>query len=68
MRERRANINQAGGNVKSELTHNKKVVHDMTKRQKFVAPEQATTMKSKLTAAQYEEATRSSKPAETGSP
>jgi len=67
MRERRANINTAGGNVKTELSHNKKVIHDLTKRQKFVQQEQAANMKSKLTPEQYAHSTRS-KPAVTGSP
>ena len=41
MRQRKSNIAATGGTIKNEVKHNKKIVHDMMRNQKFVPPTQA---------------------------
>jgi len=65
IKQRRQNVEAAGGKFKSEITRNNKIVHDMLKKQKFVSPTRAEDMKAKAT--NFSELTRSSPSAATGS-
>ena len=45
MRDRKKSLDEAGGGIKAENMHNKKVIHDMARKQKFVTSALANQVK-----------------------